>query len=251
MNFLIFFLEMDNRPVLRYFTQDRGYLQLCENGDWSISLGGDSHCRNICRAMVDMIGYQRYQGGVRLARNFNFAEGGKRAMGFHGDPLFYDLRRGSAQIVLLHLGGNDLDMATNRPWEAVVHDLLSLFVDLERRGKIVYIVGLPSRHSTRHQDLRLMQQKISRINKKLKRTIRTRFIALPPSCFPITSYERRWYRPRGQPNGRHREERVHLFPENYREAADHILFRLNMDLRGRLSPPRRIRGKVNWFLDHY
>ena len=241
--------------IVRYSQQDGGYLALCDNGaNWTISIGGDSHGRNFANAMVDLIGYSRYEGGVRLASNFNFASGGKRAMEFHGDPLFSNLRMCSAQIVLLHLGGNDLDMVNSRPWEAVVHDLLSMFVDLERRGKIVYIVGLPFRHSSRHQDVGLMKENIKHINKKLKKTIKTRFIQLPTYCFPLTAYTRSFYQRRNhrnQPFGRYMEERVHLEPDLYKQAAEHILWRLNMDLQGKRSPPSKIQGKVNWFLNHY
>ena len=214
---------------------DQRYLDLCENvANWWIALGGDSHGRNMCDAMADLIGDGSYEGGVRLARDYNFADGGRRAMSFFGDPMFYQLRRCSAPIVLLHLGGNDLDMETNRHWRSVVHDLLTLFVDLSRGGKIVYIVGLPFRHSRRFQDVRMMQDKIKLINRRLKRDIGTRFIALPPPCFDIRSFRRSWYKPLR--NGRWFEERVHLLPYYYSMAADHVLFRLNMDLRNQLSP---------------
>ena len=152
-------------------------------------MGGDSHGRNICDAIISMLGYNRYNEGVRLANPCNFAVGGKRAMSYMGDAMFLRLRGCSAPIIVLELGGNDLDMEDSRPWTTVVHDLLTLFVELSREGKIVYIVGLPWRHSSRWQDVPLMKRKIQDINRRLKRDLNTRFIAIPPPCYPITSFE--------------------------------------------------------------
>ena len=60
---------------------DQRYLDLCENGaNWRIALGGDSYGRNVCDARANLIGHGTYEGGVRLAQPYNFAQGGKRAM---------------------------------------------------------------------------------------------------------------------------------------------------------------------------
>ena len=220
---------------------DQLYQDLCDNVDqWVIAMGGDSHGRNICDAMFTMLGYDRYDEGVRLAHPCNFAVGGRRAMSYMGDPMFLRLRGSLAPIIVLELGGNDLDMELSRPWTTVVVDILTLFSELSRAGKIVYIVGLPWRHSSRWQDVPLMKSKIQHINRKLKRDLNTRFIAIPPPCYPIASFA---VSARG--------ERVHLRPEFYEMAADRILFRINMDLHNRRTPTSMVMRKVNQTLESF
>ena len=219
------------------------YSELCGNGaDWVLALGGDSHGRNLLASMVGIIGYGRFAGGVRLANVYNFADAGRCAINFQGDPLFNMLRTCPAPIALLHLGGNDLDMQNNnRPWRSVVRDLLNLFVDLERGGKICYIIALPFRHSRRHQDLGEMQTKIKAINRKLKNVLDKRFIPLPSATYHISAFAMS----RFKLNGRWVEEYVHLHPWAYRAAALQVLDRLDKDLRGRLSPPSGFMERVN------
>ena len=167
-------------------------------------------------------------------------------MNYQRDHRFHNLRSSSARIVLLALGGNDLDQEYNRDRRDVIHDLLLLIIDLERRGKIVYVIGIPWRHSSRHQDEDEMRAKISYINRKLKQIIHHRLISLPSRCYPKRSFERSFYRPR---NGPIKEEYVHLFPEIYTYAARKILERLNDDLRGKHSPPSKNLRTVNRFLN--
>ena len=219
--------------------QDERYTQLCGNSaDWEWALAGDSHGRNILASVAGSIGYQRFEGGVRLAHDYNFAQGGRRVINFQGDPTFNMLRTCEAPIVALHLGGNDLDMRNNdRPWRSVVRDLLNLFVDLERGGKICYIVALPFRHSRRHQDLQEMQRKIKAINRKLKNVLGRRYIPLPSATYHISAFTRSRF------NGH--DEYVHLRPWAYRLAALQVLDRLNKDLQGQLLPPSEFMEKVN------
>ena len=232
----------------RYSQTDRGYNALCENNrHWRLALGGDSHGRNICDAMQRIIGYEPFEGGVRLNCRHNFAQGGLQVMNYEGSDLFNTLRVCSAEIILIHIGGNDIDMQTRRHRRDVIYDLLSIFVNLEQSGKICYIVGLPNRHSTRHQDIEEMQRDIKYINRKLKQFLIGRFIALPTPCWPIESFKPSWYRPRNQPMVPEIEERVHLFPEIYDIAAEHILERLNNDLHGRLSPLAELRAWLTGF----
>ena len=222
--------------------QESNYDAVCENGaSWDFALGGDSHGRNMLATMASILGGRRFDNGVGLANDFNFADGGRRAINFRGDALFNMLRNCNASIVLLHLGGNDLDMPNGRPWQSVVRDLLTLFVDLERAGKICFIVALPCRHSTRHQDLREMKTNIKAVNRKLKRVLERRFIPIPSALYDISAFEPSRFRRHGVEV----TEYVHLKPWAYRTAALQVLDRLNRDLRGRTSPPRRFMDRVN------
>ena len=228
----------------RYSVPDQQYTDLCgaESIHWRLAIGGDSHARNISRKMRSIMGYGSYKGGVRLNIGFdNFAQGGLLAMEYERSDLFHQLRECSARIVLLHMGGNDLDMITRRERGDVVLDLLELFVELEQHGKIVYVVGVPNRHSKRNlevEDLATMQNNIKFINKKLKEILIGRFIALPPPCFPIASFA---VTARG--------ERVHFRDDIYTVATKHILERLNMDLSGVHTPPSKIEKRVNKFIN--
>ena len=233
--------------LVRYVQTDATYDDLCDDQDnWSLALGGDSHGSRLGSAMRGLIGQGRFDGGVWLNRGFNFCQGGMQAMRYQRDQRFDRLRSCSARIILLALGGNDLDQRYRRDRRDVIHDLLLLIVDLERRGKIVYVIGIPWRHSSRRQNGDVMRSKISYINRKLKQIIHHRLIALPSRCYPRRSFERSFFRP---DNGPIREEYVHLLPEMYICAARHILSRLNQDLRGRHSPPSRNIFTVNHFFD--
>ena len=232
---------MAQAQVRRYSVNDRGYTALCgDKNNWRLAIGGDSHARNIKDKMYDIMGYDSYKDGVRFSIRFNFAQGGMRAMEYERSQLFNQLRSCSASIVILHMGGNDLDMITRRERGDVVLDLLLLFVNLEHVGKIVYVVGLPTRHSSWHQDLGTMQSNIKFVNKKLKEILIGRFIALPGPCFPITSFV---HTSRG--------DIVHLRDEIYTIAAEHILESLNKDLSGVHTPPSLIERNVNKFINSH
>ena len=230
---------MAQAQVRRYSVNDEGYTALCtDSNNWRLAIGGDSHARNIKDKMYDIMGYGSFENGVRLSIRYHFAQGGMRAMEYERSELFNQLRSCSASIVLLHMGGNDLDMIARRERGDVVLDLLQLFVNLERVGKIVYVVGVPTRHSRRHQDLSLMQRNITFINKKLKEILIGRFIALPGPCFPIGSFV-----------VTSRGEMVHFRDEIYTIATRHILERLNRDLSGVQTPPSKIEKNVNKFIN--
>ena len=125
--------------LMRYVQDDATYNTLCDNAShWTVAIGGDSHGREIADQMYGLIGRNRYEGGVRLSSRFNFCRGGMILMNFQRDGLFSNLRNCPARIILLHLGGNDLDMESTRESRDVINDLLLLIVDLEREGKIVY-----------------------------------------------------------------------------------------------------------------
>ena len=223
-----------------YSVSDRAYVDLCQDTrHWRLAIGGDSHARNISNKMRSIMGYGSFQGGVRLNIGYDqFALGGMRAMEYIRHPLFNQLRSCSARIVLLHMGGNDCDMPTGRNRGDVVLDILQLFVNLEQVGKIVYVVGIPTRHSQRHQVLTTMQDNVKYINVKLRKLLRGRFLALPPPCFPMDSFV---VTARG--------EMVHLKDRIYKIAAEFVLDKLNKDLTGRRTPPSQIERDVNRFIN--
>ena len=96
--------------LVRYVQPDATYNDLCDAQDnWSIAFGGDSHGRRLGSAMQGLIGRGRFDRGVWLNRVFNFCKGGMQVMNYQWDRRFNRLRSSSARIVLLALGGNDLD----------------------------------------------------------------------------------------------------------------------------------------------
>ena len=223
-----------------YSVSDRGYSDLCQDTrHWRLAIGGDSHARNISNKMRSIMGYGSYEGGVRLNIGYDqFALGGMRAMEYKRHPLFHQLRACSARIVLLHMGGNDCDMQSGRERGDFVLDILQLFVNLEQVGKIVYVVGIPTRHSQRHQPIKTMQDNVKYINVKLKKILLGRFLALPSPCFPIDSFA---VTPRG--------EMVHFKDHIYKIAAETVLKKLNKDLLGMCTPPSKIEKDVNKFIN--
>ena len=232
-----------------YVANDRRYNEVCANlAHARLAVGGDSHARKMAVAMEQLIGRGNFEGGISLNRPFNFAQGGMQLMNYVNDWNYNSLKRCSADVVLLFLGGNDLDMIRPRERRDVLHDFLMLFIELESLGKVVYIVGIPNRWSQRHQNLREMQAKISYINQRLRYIIKGRYIALPTFTYREDSFER-LFRPGKPPGPPIREERVHLLEENYTAVAQHVLQKVNHNLRSRWTEPNTIERTINLFFD--
>ena len=232
-----------------YIANDRRYNEVCANlAHARLAVGGDSHARRMAVAMEQLIGRGNFEGGITLNRPFNFTQGGMQLMNYFNDGNYNSLKRCSADVVLLFLGGNDLDMIRPRERRDVLHDFLMLFIELESLGKVVYIVGIPNRWSRRHQNLHDMQANISYINQRLKYIIKGRFIALPTFTYRADSFER-VFRHVGPPGPPIREERVHLLEENYPVVAQHVLQKVDRNLRSRWTEPNKIERTINLFFD--
>ena len=226
-----------------FVANDTRYHEVCADlAHARLAVGGDSHCSRMANAMRSI----PIEGGIRMNGAFNFAEGGMTLMRYRGVQRYFSLRQCNANVALLFLGGNDLDMPRPRERRDVISDFLNLFLDLEASGKVVYVVGIPNRWSRRNQNLQMMQHKISYINLRLKWILKGRFISMPSFLYREDSFERQVrHAPVGPPI---RVEMVHLLPQYYTTLAKHVLQRVTSDLRRRKSPQSRIERTINHFL---
>ena len=170
--------------------------------------------------------------------------------GFNDNGLVNEIKASSANVIVLSLGGNDLDAERPNgmedpygPRKKILMDILALFRELENAGKTVFVLQLPNRYSTRVVETYDEYNQASKyINSKLKKTcLFGRQIAIPSNYFNKSVYEGQWNRKL------HKMEYVHFNDQTYNDIAtgcfDHIL----QDLRLRSSPPSGLKTDRDFF----
>ena len=218
-----------------------------------LAVGGDSHARNTVWKIEGILGTQQYRGGLSTLRGNrgleHFAVGGVTAARYIHSAQFNSLKNCSAEVVLLHLGGNDLDARLVSELERrtsrrkVMRDILTLIRELENLGKVVYFLEIPTRFSRRERrTVEEMQEDVKYCNFRLKKLLKGRFIPLPCACFKVGAFHRSFYnRPR---DNMIMEERVHFLDEVYQQIAHHVLQKIDSDMVAMKTPPSKIQLRL-------
>ena len=131
--------------------------QVLSNG--FIAIAGDSHAREVGCRMRPLLDENNY-GGLQLHQSVGhvghaqgIVQGGMTAFQFYNSMYYEQLKVCSANIVVIILGGNDLDSDQPQTPEDVYQKLIKIYQELTARGKIVFIVESPKRFSVRVSSL--------------------------------------------------------------------------------------------------
>ena len=198
--------------------------QVLSNG--FIAIAGDSHAREVSWRMRPLRDENNY-GGLQLHQSVGhaqgFVQGGMTSFQFYNSVYYEQLKVCSANIVVIILGGNDLDSDQPQTPESVYQQLIQLYQELTALGKIVFIVESPKRftvrvssldkHDEEKQNLAYLayEKRRKRLAYLLVRGFKARFIALPSNFFKNSSFKKQ----RGN-------SYVHLKAEYYMDLADLI-----------------------------
>ena len=170
--------------------------QVLSNG--FIAIAGDSHAREVGCRMRPLRDENNY-GGLQLYQSVGhaqgFVQGGMTAFQFYNSMYYEQLKVCSANIVVIILGGNDLDSDQPQTPEDVYQKLIKIYQELTARGKIVFIVESPKRFSVRVSSLdkhdeekqnlayRAYEKRRKRLSYLLVSGFKARFIALSSNFF--------------------------------------------------------------------
>ena len=195
-----------------------------------IGIGGDSHGRRLFLAIQSI--FMAVASCFRIFREC-FGISGGRAELYSGTQEFITLRRSICRIVVICIGGNDLDSCT-RPVKSprmIADDIINLFLELTCSGKVVYFVGLPRRYTHRHVTAEEYELIRSSVDTKLRRQLKSRYILLPAELLVQGAYrvEQRSY---GRPS-----MQVHLTNPNYTLLANVVWDKILDDLQHQKSKP--------------
>ena len=194
-----------------------------------IAVGGDSHGIRLWQQFLES--ETRY-----LFPNLTIYD--EKSFGVSGGlARSYETHRGSVnmcgnrlrnfKIVVLMIGSNDPDQFHGRTCWQITRDIESIVKDLTKKGKIVYVVALPSRFTFRRATARDYCQQNRAIGHKLSRMFKNRYITLPPGSYQESAFARE-----------HSGTRiVHLKRERYSLLADKIFRHIDKDLRNKASMP--------------
>ena len=181
----------------------------------SLAFGGDSHMRNIMRAVDDLLREGNYQ-NLQIHPNGRKASGGATFESYF-NYQHQDLLNCSAAVVLVSVGGNDADCVRSPATIDILRDNARRTIEqLEASGKTVYFCEFPRRFSVRTRGLRIEEWKnlSNTFHRFLRRQFSRQFIHFPAGGH---------YRQRGN----FRADGVHLLDERYRSYAEHILRHVN------------------------
>ena len=220
--------------------------QVLSNG--FIAIAGDSHAREVGCRMRPLRDENNY-GGLQLHQSVGhvghargFVQGGMTAFQFYNSMYYEQLKVCSANIVVIILGGNDLDSDQPKTPEDVYQKLIKIYQELTARGKIVFMVESPKRYSVRvssqdeHDEEKqnlaycAYEKRRKRLSYLLARGFKARFIALPSNYFKNSSFKKQ----RGN-------SYVHLKAEYYMELADLIFKMIEKDF----SQVKILPSKIN------
>ena len=159
-----------------------------------------------------------------------------RASAYASDHLFHGLKLSEANIVVIQVGGNDLDdisIPSRQLCRQVLSNIFWMCRELQRLGKQAYVVMITTRYSTREKDLDQYKKDVKYVNDRLWRSLHNRCIRLRGGFFQKEAFEE-W---RHMLNGRQVTEFVHLKTENYARLASDILIHVLDDLKFAKSKP--------------
>ena len=159
------------------------------------------------------------------------SRGGMTTADFLISTQYQNLKVSPANIVILLLGGNDLD-SDEKP-EQVCKEIYTIYKELRLLGKSVFVCESPKRYSTRVCEFELYEQKRKCLSRLLSRALKNRFITLPSNFFDQDCFKSRFSPQWGM-------EYVHLKQNYYDELGHLVLKHIQMDLINRSSLPSRI-----------
>ena len=147
--------------------------------DAILGIGGDSHGRLLFQKLKSLLNSRE----SRLSLSGSYAaycKGGAKTTSYMQLREYRELGRSHANICVIMIGSNDMDVSNPLTAEQYADNLIKLFMDLSRQSKVVYVVGLPMRETVRFIDSVDYYKKISRkVSDMLAIKLRNRFIKLP------------------------------------------------------------------------
>ena len=218
-----------------YHYADRTYTEVANRYNsgqrfW-IGVGGDSHARRLLEQFLTS--ETRYLFPKLKIFDVNFGISGGLASAYMWNRWslnMFENRRQNFDIVVLMIGSNDPDQNPGpTPWQ-VTREIEKIVKDLTfRKGKIVYVVQIPSRHTFRSAIKKNYIAVNRSIGHKLSRMLKNRYIHLPPRSYQREAFARETYRGR--------LALVHLTSERYSDLADGIFRHIDNDLQNFASMP--------------
>ena len=198
-----------------------------------LGIGGDSHGRLLFEQLKSALNARESR--LSLSESFAYCKGGTKTTSYMQLREYRNLGCSNATICVLMIGSNDMDVSNPLTAEEYVDNLIRLFMDLSRLGKVVYVVGLPMRETVHNIASVEFYKKISRkVSDKLAIQLHNRFIKLPSHLYAHDSYVAQTF------HGQERCEKVHLKPQGYMDTAIRVLDHITADLKYNLSSPSTI-----------
>ena len=199
-----------------------------------IVVGGDSHARRLWEQFLTS--ETRYIFPNLRIFDVHFGISGGLARTYMSESrsvnMFERNRHQNLNIIVLMIGSNDPDQDPGTTAWQITRDIESIVKDLTRKGKIVYVVQIPGRHTFRSAIKKNYIAVNRSIGHKLERMLKNRYIHLPPGSYQESAFARETYR--GRP------ARVHLTSERYSDLADRIFRHIDNDLQNFASMPSRL-----------
>ena len=196
-----------------------------------IAVGGDSHARRLWEQFLTSETRYIFQNLRIFYVNFGISGGlASTYMSNRGSVNMFERNRlQNLNIVVLMIGSNDPDQDHETSAWHITRDIESIVKDLTRKGKIVYVVQIPSRHTFRSATATDYCRMNRSIGHKLSRMLKNRYIPLPPRSYQRDAFASERYRGR--------IALVHLTPERYSDLADGIFRHIDNDLQNFASMP--------------
>ena len=194
-----------------------------------IAVGGDSHARRLWEQFLTSETRYIFPNLSIYDVNFGISGGLARTYMSHSGSvnMFERNRLQNLNIVVLMIGSNDPDQEHGRTcWEITI-DIARIVKDLTNKGKIVYVVAIPTRFTFRRATAIDYCRQNRSIGHKLFRILKNRYITLPPGCYQESSFAREFSGNRI----------VHLTRQHYSDLADKVFRHIDVDLRNAASMP--------------
>ena len=197
-----------------------------------LAFGGDSHAREVADRAIGPV-RDLYENGNNIfaVLEERFVDSGMTCERFLDHRKYRRLLQSRANMVVLLLGGNDLDSLTVKH-QQVLNLQRVMFNQLTAEHKIVYICENPTRFSKRTVglDFDIYKAERQKLAREQLRMFGGRFIPLPSYCFNQANFV-------AQKHRRYGMEYVHLNSLCYTKIAQACVDHIKADLAGRKSPP--------------
>ena len=224
---------------------DSAYLSICRDYSFGrhliLAVAGDSHAKRLYPHIQDVI--NNYDTRFFL-HSENLGIGGAQAFGYTARQQFINLQHSPAEVVILWIGSNDFDsirpndISEERYRFDLINRLIKIFKLLSEQGKIVYIVGIPVRFSTRNSTPQWLQRRVRAANQRLTSLLKNRFYQLSRDYWQIESFASERFR------SQHRNEMVHFTSRLYQMLSNDVIRHIAEDLRSKKSAPCKFWHKL-------
>ena len=209
--------------------RDEAFVQLTlharQGGHLNVSMIGDSHIRRMWE------GNKHYRvHNIELKNNFGL---GGATFGIFGGQI----QRAEAhenQIVLISIGGNDLDRE-GVPNKEICVKIFRTMIRLELAGKTCFFVQVVNRFRTRVRARNLFMSQVRSLNRIVRTYLGDRYIPLPSCCEELSAYI----------------DEVHLKPEIYTEVVELSLYKILEVLESGACRPTKFLDKIQVYVDRH